>query len=116
MNIIPYAMAALALAAVPAKAETAFWFTCDFPAEPDQTIISFGLYASSGEGFLTFDPEDEARPIVWMETGDTVHIFAKDQVPQTWLISFNSEELQGISFAYGQDEPSLSTSCRGGAE
>lgn len=108
------AVALLSFAAVPAKAETAFWFTCDFPSADGVAPISFGLYASEENGFVALDPSEDIRPISWLDLGSTTHIYLADVFPETWVLSFNAEEQAAI--AYHDGRPIRSTSCRGGAE
>lgn len=107
-------IAVVGFATMPASAETAFWFTCDFPGEAGQQTISFGLYTSSGEGFITFDAGAEMRPITWYELGGTTHIFLDDVQPVAWALSFDPETQAALTYA--EAHVTGSTSCRGGAK
>ena len=112
MQKILYAITALAVAVMPAKAETAFWFTCDFDSGAGVQTTSFGLYASDGNGFIAFDGEEDLRPIIWIELGTVTHIFFDDVEPRSWVLSFYPKSDSALSYANGQ--LTQSTSCRFG--
>ena len=104
----------MAFAAVPAKAETAFWFTCDFDGGAGIQSTSFGLFANSGEGSIAFGPNAELRPIIWHDVGRTTHLFFDDLAPPRWVMSFDSETFTALGYA--DAHLVQATSCRGGAE
>ncbi len=123
-----FGIAFTALAAMHAKAETAFWFSCDFVGEAGEHTVSFGLFPSSGNGVIAFDPsaemrlssaldfavEVEQRPVQWIGTGYTLHVFFDDVAPTDWALSYNSQTQEALTYA--EAHVTKSTTCRGGAE
>ncbi len=109
-----FGIALAAAAALPASAETAFWFTCDFDGGAGLQSTSFGLFAEGGNGSIAFGPDAELRPIIWHDVGETAHYFLNDLSPPRWVLSFDAERQTALGYADAHLVPS--TSCRGGAQ
>lgn len=92
---------------VPQSSEAALWFRCDFPREGEVDSDRFGLFVEGGGTLVRHGIETNA---LWLETGDTVHLFAADEWPKGWLMSFNSKEMVAVSWSEGV--PINSTECR----
>jgi hypothetical protein len=99
---------------MPASADTAFWFTCDFVQETGIEPISFGMFANTGDGMIALGRDADLRPIVWYELGNVTHIFLDDVNPTTWVLSFDPEGQDAL--AYAEAHVTASVACRGGAE
>lgn len=114
MKQILFAIAFTALAAMPAKADTAFWFTCDFDGGAGLQSTSFGLFAEGGNGSIAFGQDADLRPIIWYDVGETTHLFSNDLSPPRWVLSFDAETQTALGYA--DAHLVHSTSCRGGTE
>ena len=98
----------------PASADTPFWFTCDFVQESGETPISFGMHAESGDGQLVVGTDGDLRPVRWYEMGGVTHLFYDDTPRAEWILSFDPEA--GEALTYAEAHVTVSTSCRFGGE
>lgn len=99
---------------MPAKADTAFWFTCDFDGGAGVQSTSFGLFANTGDGSIALGDDSDLRPITWRDVGETTHIFLDDLTPPRWVLSFDAETQTALGYADGHLV--TANTCRGGAE
>lgn len=110
MKLKSLALGTLLLFASP-QAGAAFWTTCDFNREGELNSDSFLVL---GSGLGQFIRNGRETGLVWLRTGDTFHLFAEDEWPQRWLLSFNSNDKTAVSYSEGIAVHAAS--CRDGGE
>ena len=108
------------------NASAASWTTCDFEDEGTVRTDSFAVYGDRGGENIVNDSGEvlsglgeyyrggQEMVVTWRRTGNTFHLFAVDEEPQLWLLSFSSHDRTAVSLSGGV--PVYASTCRAGRE